>query len=293
MTFPPNGMPVHHVFYRNDDGGNPFHKKDSRLAFDPPADGDYIVKITDASGRTGSQLAYRLNIRPPQPDYRLVFSKYDINVPAGGRVDVQAVVNRFDDFAGPVHVKFDELPEGISITEGTILENQEEVTLTLSADPDAASTAAGQTFKAVGVADINGQPVTRQARIGQVRVTSPADIDIALAPETIHLIPGGPEVEVAIRLDRRHGFTDRVRMDVRNLPHGVAVQNTGLNGVLVRKNENHRTFKLRAEAWVPQIDRPILAVGTVETQSPVQTIYASQQILLKVATQNQLTQANE
>ena len=38
-TFPPNGLPVFALDYRNDDGGGSFGK-DSMLEFDPPADGN-------------------------------------------------------------------------------------------------------------------------------------------------------------------------------------------------------------------------------------------------------------
>ena len=48
-VFPPNGMPVFHLYYRNDDGG-PLYGKDSRLFFTAPADGDYVVRIGDVRG---------------------------------------------------------------------------------------------------------------------------------------------------------------------------------------------------------------------------------------------------
>ena len=51
-TFPPNGLPVFNLHYRNDDGG-PGYSKDSRLFFDPPADGEYIVRIGDARNEGG------------------------------------------------------------------------------------------------------------------------------------------------------------------------------------------------------------------------------------------------
>ena len=69
-TFPPNGMPLFPLAYRNDDGG-PGLGKDSRVVFDPPADGVYQVRITDAN-RAGSPVhAYRLTVRPPRPDFAI------------------------------------------------------------------------------------------------------------------------------------------------------------------------------------------------------------------------------
>ncbi len=46
-TFPPNGLPIVTLPYRNDDGGGGFGK-DSRLLFDPPADSEYQVRIGNA-----------------------------------------------------------------------------------------------------------------------------------------------------------------------------------------------------------------------------------------------------
>ena len=59
-TFPPNGLPVVTLFWRNDDGG-PGFGKDSRLVFDPPADGDYRVRVADARGEGSTAHAYRLD----------------------------------------------------------------------------------------------------------------------------------------------------------------------------------------------------------------------------------------
>ena len=69
-TFPPNGMPTFPLAYRNDDGG-PGYGRDARLFFDPPADGVYQVRITDAAGATGPAHAYRLTVRRPRPDFRV------------------------------------------------------------------------------------------------------------------------------------------------------------------------------------------------------------------------------
>ncbi|MCH9791378.1 MAG: hypothetical protein K0U82_11180, partial [Planctomycetes bacterium] len=41
----------------------------------------------------------------------------------------------------------------------------------------------------------------------------------------------------------------------RNLPHGVYVDNIGLNGLLLLDNMNERTFYLTAAKWVPETTR--------------------------------------
>src|SRR5207244_96744 len=69
-TFPDNGLPVFTLTYRNDDGG-PYCGKDSRLVFDPPAGGDYLVRLSDAYGRSGPEFAYRLTAHPLRPDFVL------------------------------------------------------------------------------------------------------------------------------------------------------------------------------------------------------------------------------
>src|SRR5260370_4096583 len=64
--FPPNGYPVFTLYYKNDDGG-PGYGRDSRLLFDPPADGEYKVRIADARGMGGAHFGYRLPGPPPPP----------------------------------------------------------------------------------------------------------------------------------------------------------------------------------------------------------------------------------
>ena len=68
--FPPNGLPVFHLTWRNDDGG-PGYGADSRLDFVAPKDGDYILHLKDVRDLEGPDHAYRLSIRDANPDYRL------------------------------------------------------------------------------------------------------------------------------------------------------------------------------------------------------------------------------
>ncbi len=53
--FPPNGLPVFHLTWRNDDGG-PGYGADSRIDFVAPADGQYILHLKDVRGMGGPRL---------------------------------------------------------------------------------------------------------------------------------------------------------------------------------------------------------------------------------------------
>jgi hypothetical protein len=54
---------------------------------------------------------------------------------------------------------------------------------------------------------------------------------------------------------KRNGHDDLVNFTIEGLPHGVIVDNIGLNGVLIPKNENIRQIFLTAAKWVPEVDR--------------------------------------
>jgi len=67
---------------------------------------------------------------------------------------------------------------------------------------------------------------------------------------------------------KRNGHDDLVTFTVENLPHGVIVDNIGLNGVLIPKGENEREVFLTAAKWVPETDRLCFAI---ENQAGKQT----------------------
>ena len=72
------------------------------------------------------------------------------------------------------------------------------------------------------------------------------------------IVPG-KTVPAMLRI-QRNGHDDLVTFTVENLPHGVIVDNIGLNGVLIPKGENERQVFLSAAKWVPEQDRLCYAV---------------------------------
>ena len=66
---PPGYRTVFTLHYENDDDGERKLGRDSKLTFTAPADGDYLVRVSDVRGLGGDRFAYRLLIRRPQPDF--------------------------------------------------------------------------------------------------------------------------------------------------------------------------------------------------------------------------------
>jgi hypothetical protein len=283
-SFPPNGMPLFRIYYRNDDG-NALYGKDSRLTFDPPADAEYIVRITDVRGQQGPDYGYRLSIHPLRPDFRLAFSPEHPNLLRGSSVPVTASVERYDGFAGPVAVELEGLPAGVTATRGVIAAGSERLTLTLTASADVAAeeAASASPIRLIGRATMADGEVVRTVEPASGRrlltVLPAPDIRVTTDLRQVTLRPGG-EVELIARVDRQNGFKGRVPIDVKNLPFGVQVRDVGLNGVLVTEQESSRRFVIVAEPWVKPQTASFIAVGRVESDPATEV--ASEPITLTI-----------
>jgi hypothetical protein len=278
-TFPPNGFPVITLPYRNDDGG-PGYGKDSRLVFDPPADGEYRVRVADAGGRGGDAYGYRLTVRPPRPDFRVSLSPAAPSVWKGGAVPVTINVERLDDFDGRIDVRLEGLPPGFSAPAANILGEDSSTAVALSADAMAANPAASAPpLKVVARATIGGKEVVREAAGGRPQVIDGGDIVTTTGQSEVTVRPGG-ETRLTVTVERRNGFAGRIPLDVRGLPHGVRVLDIGLNGILITEKETTRTIVIYAEPWVEPAAHPFVVLARSERKG---TEHAARSVLLKVA----------
>jgi hypothetical protein len=282
--FAPNGLPIVHLAYRNDDGG-PGYGKDSRLRFTAPADGDYILRLRDVRGASGDDYAYRLIARERRPDFRLSITPRNPNVPGGGRVPITVTALRLDDFDGPINVRIEDLPPGLSATAGVIAPGQVSTTLLLSAAAKT-SIASAVPLKVAGVARAAGRELAHIAnpddRLQLIAVAPRPDIEMTAETKQVVLEPGG-RAEVSVSIKRHNEFGGRVPVEVRNLPPGVLVTDVGLNGVLINENEDRRTFTLQALPSAEPIAQPIVLSGKIETRADAQqTSYASEPVQLSV-----------
>jgi len=65
--FPATGLPIIPLYYANDDDGLRQLGSDSRLTFTAPADGSYLVRVSDVRGFSGDRFVYRLTVREAKP----------------------------------------------------------------------------------------------------------------------------------------------------------------------------------------------------------------------------------
>jgi hypothetical protein len=135
-----------------------------------PEDGTYRLMLRDGASavRSDPRLVYRLAIRTPAPDFRLVAIPAESNASfmlrKGGREAVRITAFRRDGFQGDIRVSAAGLPAGVTSEEITIGPVNSFGTLVLTTAEGA--TAGVGTLQVIGKSTINGQEVTRQSRYG-------------------------------------------------------------------------------------------------------------------------------
>ena len=288
----PNGLPVFPLNYANDDDAERKLGSDSRLTFTAPADGPYLVRITDTRGGPGSDRhAYRLAVRETKPDFNVTFAPDAAAVPPGSGVAFTVRAERVDNFDDDIRVDITGLPPGFFASTPIVIQaGHIEARGTLWAKPDAPQTseANGTAAKVTAAASIAGRPVTKDVN-GLDKLTlggKPAVVVSLDVTEDAKPRGGGDEIpEITIAPGQtvsawlscaRDTHKGLVSFDVQNLPHGVIVADIGLNGVLIPKDETRRQIFLTCAPWVPDQDRLAFARGR-EGGAPT-----SKPVLLKV-----------
>lgn len=274
-TFPPNGYPVFTLYYKNDDGG-PGYGRDSRILFDPPADGEFKVRISDTRGMGGVNFGYRLTVRRPSPSFNVRFNPATAKVPESFAAPISILVDRIDGYEGPIDVRFDNLPGGFDAPPTTIEAGQFSTVVALSGHTTAMRPM--QPLTLLGEAVIAGKKVRKEFTGGVPAIIGAGDIQTYVHALDVALKPGG-QAKVTVRIERLNGFKGRVPLEVRGLPHGVRVLDIGLNGILVNEGETTRTVVLYAEPWVQPMERPFVVLAKREGKG---TEHAAKAVMLKV-----------
>lgn len=78
-----------------------------------PADGTYVVQVSDRFGRGGPEYVYALTMAPLQPDFALRLTASTFTVKPKSKLDIEVTVDRYDGFSEPLTIRLEDLPEGV------------------------------------------------------------------------------------------------------------------------------------------------------------------------------------
>jgi hypothetical protein len=284
----PNGLPVFTVYYENDDDSRRAWGTDSRLSFVAPQDGTYLVRVSDARGFGGDDFTYELTVRPRQPDFSVKLENREVSIGRGSGQEFRVTADRRDGFEGAIRIEIDGLPDGVTATSPIVIEPGQIAAFgTISAASDAPSPSAEQwqRLRIRAVAEIQNTVVQKQVDgFTRIELAESPQVLVQILPATAEQTASGevpasaaegpppaPPEELAdagsleltirpgetiaarVRLIRR-GFDGEVSLGGfdagRNLPHGVYVDNIGLNGLTILAGQSERVFFITADDWV-------------------------------------------
>ena len=258
-----NGLPVFNVYYENDDDPMRLAGKNSRLLFHAPADASYTLAITDTTGLGNDKYRYVLRIRPAFPDYRPSIQAANGTLRRGTGREFIVRADRTDGFDGPIEFHVSDLPSGIRSNGPITIEPGQRFAIgTIWAEENAPSWENKVKVTATAKAMVAGRMVEKDAgMIGEFTLgdqpnvipsLQPIDQDFPIDENWTLEIPRGQTATARVVMRRKEGFNGEVSFGKegagRNGAQGVYVDNIGLNGLLVRANNNERVFFVTVDA---------------------------------------------
>ena len=271
----PNGLPTFVVNYENDDDSLRRVGGDSYLTFTAPQEGQYLVRLSDVRGQGGSDYRYELVVRAPRRDFKIksvIQEEPEVMAGSGHKFGVE--VDRQDGFDGPVTIHIEGLPSDFTTHSPLVVQAGQQRawgTILAAADAETLTEEDASAIKLVAVANLDGREISKWPHeFGKLELKPKSQLHVSVVPNQPDppLKDGLPVVEITpgttttfLARVERDGYEGRVTFGkqdaARNSPHGVYVDNIGLNGVQIQEKENERLIFLTAEPWVEPQERMI------------------------------------
>ncbi|HWN95596.1 MAG TPA: PPC domain-containing protein, partial [Methylomirabilota bacterium] len=262
----------------NDDAGGP----DSALKFNPPADGEYLLKIRDQFEQGGPEFAYRIEVAPQQPGVVMSIpqvarndsqSRQFIAVPRGGRFATMMSAKRAN-FVGDLDYQLGNLPAGVKLIADTLPAKQELEPLVFEAASDAPIS--GRFVELTAVPTDTGKSVqssfqhnvefisgpnntyyysTREEKL-YVAVCESAPFSIRIEEPKAPLVAFGA-LELKIVAERR-GYDGPINVKMMWNPPGVG----SLPDITIPKGSNSAVYQLNAKGDVELRKWKIAVLGS-------------------------------
>ena len=241
--------------------------RDARWEFSAPADGDYTVQVRDLyhQQRGDPRFTYRLSIRQPQPDFRIVAVPTAEVLPdtpvvrQGGRYWVDVLAYRDDGFDELITIAAENLPKGVTCEPVVMGRGKQSVPLVFTAATDAPLGHAE--IKIVAKSKIDDKDVVRVARGGSLVWSTVNTPGIARMADTIVLavresapftltatptaktVTAGEMLPIQVKLSRAADWNEDVQLAGFDLPN-----NATLPLVMVNKGSSDGKVELTVPA---------------------------------------------
>ncbi|WP_165224847.1 PPC domain-containing protein [Aquisphaera insulae] len=288
--------------------------KDAVLTFKPPRDGAYTLEVTDLVHRGGPGFAYGVEAVEDEPDFAVTCDDDKLGVGPGGAAPWFVRATRLAGFEGPIEVRVEGLPPGLSAAPATIPAGVKDGCLVVRAAPDAKPAAGPVTVIAAAmVKDLDGktrklehpaQPLQEVYLAGGGRAVWPVETQIAqvvekddiaavhVSPDAVALKPG-QQVALDVEVVRRPGFKGRVTLDIElqhlgsvfgnPLPPGVTAVEAGAKLSLAPEESKGRVLLKAAPDAKPAEKVTIAVVAYVSIDFVTKRAYSSPPIPVTIA----------
>lgn len=266
----------------NDDSGGP----DSRLNFDVPQDGSYLLRITDQLGNGGPDFVYRIEVTPRAPALALSIPPFARNdtqtrqmmaVPRGNRFATLINASR-SQFSGDLVFEAADLPAGVSLLAETMPAGLSQIPVVFEAAPEAQIGGRLLTFRGrhadvarnIGgifrqnVEMVHGAPnntVYYYVSVDQLAVAvveeSPFTID--LVEPTVPVVQNG-SMGLKVVATRREGFTKPITVRMLWNPPGIGSSTT----VTIPESQQEVIYPINAGAKAQTATWKIVVLGEAD-----------------------------
>jgi len=287
--------------------------KDPRIVWKAPADGSYLLRVTDLHSRGGPTFVYFLTAREFLPDFTLRCDPDKAQIGPGTSTAWYPIIERLGGFAGAVTVEVQGLPAGVKASPLTISPgmNQGCIVVTAAADAKMDTTnvrvsgwamAAGADGKERRL-ERASQPIQEIYMPGggrgrypvglqTVSVTEPSDVTLSTSTKQLTLIPG-KEARIEIDIKRDPRFTGPISLDVplrhlatvyaNPLPTGVTLVE-GKSKLRIGPKDTKGWVVLAAAPTAAEIkDAPFCVMAYVSINFVVKVGYSTEAVSLDVA----------
>src|SRR6266542_4277593 len=281
--------PLDAVLYLSDSKGKVIQQNDDAVGADARIEqrfaeaGEYFIKIRDLLDRNGEDFAYRLVVRPPQPDFTVTFFPDTPRVYRGSHTLVSVEVQRQAGFGGAVEARLENLPPGVT-ADPLLVPPDSAVSpmIVLRAAEDAPLGHHAVKLTARGV--IGGQRVDREGRpLANGRAVREAFLTVLDKPPfTLEPITLSARTEqdqsttIEAAVHRFNGFLGEIQVTAEGFSSGKEplTKNVELKAATVPATENRATLNLKAKADSETGTRLILFKGEAKVGGQTSVQYS-------------------